>query len=179
MLKIIIPAIEQYDELNNEFIISKEQELCLEHSLISVSKWESKWKKPFLSRDKKNLEETNDYIKQMVITDNISESVYLLLTKNNIDAINAYISDNMTATKINDQKKGPSGEIITSEIIYHWMISYNIPFECQKWHLNRLLTLINVCNIKSNPPKKMSKRDLMSRNAAINAARKKSLNTGG
>ena len=180
MLEITIPEVEQWDEVNQEFITSKEQVLRLEHSLVSLSKWESKWNKPFLDKKEKTREETIDYIKCMTLTQNVDPNTYNLLTKENIIEINKYISSPMTATTFSeDPNKKSSREIITSEIIYYWMISLNIPFECQKWHLNRLLTLIKVCSIKQQPPKKMSKRDVMSRNAALNAARRKQLNSKG
>ena len=180
MLEIIIPATEQWDEKNQEFITSKEQILRLEHSLVSLSKWESKWCKPFLSRENKTMEETIDYIKCMTLTQNVDDHVYNLLTIDNIKKVNEYISAPMTATTFNDSNKKSGGnEIITSELIYYWMISLNIPFECQKWHLNKLFTLIKVCSIKNQPPKKMSKKDIMSRNAALNAARRKQMNTKG
>ena len=179
MLKITIPTIEQYDEVLNEFITSKEQSLQLEHSLVSLSKWESKWKKPFLTRDEKTIEETIDYIKCMTITQNVPDSIYNGITNDNIVNVRAYIEDDMTATKFSNQKKTINREVITAEIIYYWMVALNIPFECQKWHLNRLLTLVNVCNLKNTPPKKMSRRELMSRNASLNAARKQSHNTKG
>ena len=180
MLEITIPEVEQWDEVNQEFITSKEQVLRLEHSLVSLSKWESKWNKPFLDKKEKTREETIDYIKCMTLTQNVDPNTYNLLTKENIIEINKYISSPMTATTFReDPNKKSSREIITSEIIYYWMISLNIPFECQKWHLNRLLTLIKVCSIKQQPPKKMSKRDVMSRNAALNAARRKQLNSKG
>lgn len=180
MLEIIIPATEQWDEKNQEFITSKEQILRLEHSLVSLSKWESKWCKPFLSRENRTMEETIDYIKCMTLTQNVDDHVYNLLTIDNIKKVNEYISAPMTATTFNDSNKKSGGnEIITSELIYYWMISLNIPFECQKWHLNKLFTLIKVCSIKNQPPKKMSKKDIMSRNAALNAARRKQMNTKG
>lgn len=180
MLELIIPATEQWDEKNQEFITSKEQILRLEHSLVSLSKWESKWCKPFLSRENKTMEETIDYIKCMTLTQNVDDHVYNLLTIDNIKKVNEYISAPMTATTFNDSNKKSGGnEIITSELIYYWMISLNIPFECQKWHLNKLFTLIKVCSIKNQPPKKMSKKDIMSRNAALNAARRKQMNTKG
>ena len=180
MLEITIPEVEQWDEVNQEFITSKEQVLRLEHSLVSLSKWESKWNKPFLDKKEKTREETIDYIKCMTLTQNVDPNTYNLLTKENIIEINKYISSPMTATTCHeDPNKKGSREIITSEIIYYWMLSLNIPFECQKWHLNRLLTLIKVCSIKQQPPKKMSKRDVMSRNAALNAARRKQLNSKG
>lgn len=180
MLEIIIPKTELWDENKQEFINSDEQVLRLEHSLVSLSKWESKWNKPFLDRNEKTGEETIDYIKCMTLTQNVDPNIYNLLTKENIMQINNYISAPMTATTIREDPNKKGGrEIITSEIIYYWMISLNIPFECQKWHLNRLLTLIKVCSIKQQPAKKMSKRDIMSRNASLNAARRKQLNTRG
>ena len=179
MLKIIIPAREYYDEVKNEFVYTKEQHLQLEHSLVSLSKWESKWHKPFLSPDDKSSEEVIDYVKCMTITQNVKPEVYNYLTKGNLEDINNYIDNPMTATTFNSERKSPSREIITSEIIYYWMITLNIPFECQKWHLNRLLTLIKVCNIKSNPPKKMGRQELLNRNRALNEARRKQYNTRG
>lgn len=180
MLKIIIPAIEQYDELKEEFISSKGQILQLEHSLVALSKWESKWCKAFLTKQDKTTEETLDYIKCMTITQNVNSDTYNNLTIKQISEINAYIEAPMTATYFSGIKSnGISGEKITSELIYYWMVALNIPFECQKWHLNRLLTLIKVCNIKNAPPKKRSRRDILSSNASINAARRKQLNTKG
>ena len=180
MLRITIPAVEQWDEAKQEFIYTKEQTLSLEHSLVSLSKWESKWCKAFLTKDEKTFEETLDYIKCMTLTQNVDPEVYNYLTNGNIKEINEYIEAPMTATYFSDEKTSKtSREQVTAELIYYWMIALNIPFECQKWHLNRLLTLIKVCNIKNQPPKKRSKKDIMSRNAALNAARRKQLNTKG
>ena len=180
MLQIVIPGQEFWDEQKQEFINTKEQVLQLEHSLISLSKWESKWCKVFLSKQEKTQEETIDYIKCMTITPNVDPEVYNHLTRENIKEIEDYIAAPMTATYFSLDNAGKSSrEQVTSELIYYWMIALNIPFECQKWHLNRLLTLIKVCNIKNQPPKKMSKREIMSRNAALNAARRQQLNTKG
>lgn len=181
MLKIIVPSSELWDEEKQEFVYGKEQTLILEHSLVSLSKWESKWNKAFLNKDKKSTEETIDYVRCMTITQNVDPEVYLRLSQQNIDDINRYIEAPMTATHINryGKKGGINRETVTSELIYYWMIALNIPFECQKWHLNRLLTLIEVCEVKSQPGKKMSKREIMSRNAALNEARKRKLNTKG
>lgn len=179
MLKITVPGLELYDEEKNEFINYKDQTLQLEHSLVSISKWEAKWHKPFLSDEDKTLEEIIDYIKCMTITQNVKSDVYDRLTSDNIQTINDYIQDSMTATTFSDDKKTGKKEIVTSEIIYYWMITYNIPMECQKWHLNRLLTLVKVCTIKNSPPKKMSNSEIISRNKALNAARRKKLNTKG
>lgn len=179
MLKIIIPPKELFDSKKEVFFMSKEYELRLEHSLVSLSKWESKWGKPFLSKEDKTTEETLDYVRCMTITQNVDSFVYKLLSQKEIDEIVSYIDAPMTATKIYQENKEKNREIITSEIIYYWMISFNIPFECQTWHLNRLLTLISVCNIKNQPAKKLSRKELSSRNRALNEARKAKLNTRG
>ena len=180
MLRIIIPSTEMWDEVNEKIVDSKERVLQLEHSLVSLSKWESKWCKPFLSKENKTFEETIDYIRCMTINQNIPDEVYNCLTGENIREINEYISAPMTATRFSNDIMGKgSREQITSELIYYWMIALNIPFECQKWHINRLLTLIRVCNIKNQPSKKMSRREIMSRNTALNAARRKKLRTNG
>lgn len=181
MLQILIPeSPEQWDEEKEEFIASKEQVLQLEHSLVSISKWESKWNKCFLSSQEKTPEETLDYIKCMTLTKNVNDDIYQKLTEENIKAVNSYIEAPMTATYFYEEEKGRgSREKITSELIYYWMISMNIPFECQKWHLNRLLTLIKVCSIKNAPPKRRSKRELMSRNAKLNAERRARMKTRG
>lgn len=180
MLRIKVPITSEcWDEEKGEFIPSKAVTLQLEHSLVSLSKWESKWCKPFLSNVEKTEEEVLDYIKFMTLTQNVDPEVYNHLTQENVNQINEYINAPMTATTFADNKQGKGREIITAELIYYWMVALNIPFECQKWHLNRLITLVRVCNIKNEPPKKMSKRDIMSRNASLNAARRKQLNTRG
>lgn len=179
MLKLIIPSVELYDEVKEEFVTSKEHVLQLEHSLVSLSKWESKWQKPFLSKEDKTFEETIDYIQCMTLTQNVDPNVYKLVTQENRLQVFDYIEVPMTATVFTPDKNTINREIVTAEIIYYWMIAMNIPFECQKWHLNRLLTLINVCNIKNQPQKKMSKKELLNRNRALNDARRKSLNTKG
>lgn len=181
MLRITIPAEESWDEQKEEFVITaKEQTLQLEHSLVSLSKWESKWCKPFLTKEEKTFEETIDYIKCMTITQNVDDSVYNRLTKSNITDVYEYIEAPMTATTFSGQsKKGSGKDITTSELIYYWMISFNIPMECQKWHLNRLLTLVRVCEIKNNPPKKIGRRELINKYASLNAARRKQFNSAG
>ena len=179
MLQITIPAVEQWDENKQEFVYTKEQKLQLEHSLVSLSKWESTWCKPFLEKGNKEREESIDYIRCMTLTQNVDPRVFLGITNANIQEVTNYIEAPMTATVFSNAKKAGNKEIITAEIIYYSMIALNIPFECQKWHLNRLLTLINVCNIKNQPQKKMGKREIMSRNASINAARRQAYNTKG
>lgn len=182
MLQIVVPiSKEGWDEVKEEFVEPKVQILQLEHSLVSLSKWESKWCKSFFSKKEKTYEETIDYIRCMTITRNVKPEVYDCITAENVKEINDYILAPMTATYFsNEQQHGKiNGETITSELIYYWMVASNIPFECQKWHLNRLLTLIRVCSIKSQPPKNMSQKQIMSRNAALNAARRKQLGTRG
>lgn len=180
MLTITIPATEKFDEIKGEFLYTTEQTLQLEHSLISISKWESKWCKPFLTKQEKTVEEIIDYVKCMTLNKNVDDAVYDCLTQANFKDINDYISAPMTATYFSNNERGRNnGEQITSELVYYWMIALQIPFECQKWHINRLLTLIRVCNVKNAPPKKMSKRDIVSRNAALNAARRQQLNSKG
>ena len=180
MLKITIPAMELWDESREEFVNIKEQTLSLEHSLVSLSKWESKWCKPFVSKQEKTREETIDYIKCMTLTQNVNDDVYNYLTSENIKEINSYIDAPMTATWFSESKnKTINREQITSELIYYWMIALGIPFECQKWHLNRLITLIQGCNVKNQPPKKMSTSEVIQRNKALNEARRKQFNTKG
>ena len=181
MLQITIPATELWNEKTNEFVKVKEQVLQVEHSLVSLSKWESKWCKPFMSKTEKTSEESIDYIRCMTMSQNIDFDVYTGITNEIIEQVSSYIEAPMTATTFSNQEKNViNKDIITAEIIYYWMVALNIPFECQKWHLNRLLTLINICNIKNQPPKKSgSKKDLYARNAALNAARRQSLNTTG
>lgn len=179
MLQIIVPATEQWDEIKQEFVYTKETTLQLEHSLVSLSKWESKWCKPFLSKEDMTAEETIDYIRCMTITQNVNPEVYTCLSDENIAQVRDYIQAPMTATFFRKENGPPSREIITSELIYYWMIALNIPFECQKWHLNRLLTLIRVCNIKNQPSKRRSQREIMEYNTALNEARRKKLNSKG
>lgn len=180
MLKIEIPFSEGWDENAQEFVTFKGQTLVLEHSLVSLSKWESKWHKPFLDNKKMTVEELIDYVRCMTITQNVDPQAYNFLTTDNFKRINEYINDSMTATFFRDEKSKPNREIITSELIYYWMISLGVPFECQKWHLNRLLTLIRVCEIKNSASvKKTPKSKLISRNAELNAARRKAWNTRG
>lgn len=182
MLQIAVPmSPEGWDEEKQEFVEPTYQMLQLEHSLVSISKWESKWNKSFLSNPNKTTEEVTDYIKCMTITQNVKPEVYDRLSTDNINQINEYIAAPMTATYFaqDNSKRGSRGESVTAELIYYWMIALNIPFQCEKWHLNRLLTLIRVCNIKNTPPKKRNRRDILSQQAALNQARKQKLNTKG
>ena len=159
MLEISIPKGELWDEAHNEFIYTKETKIKLEHSLLSVSKWESKYKKPFIGTELTN-QEMMYYIKCMTITQNVKDETYLSLTLQNLRDIQAYIEDPMTATTVNAHSKGGNREIVTSELIYYWMIT-------------------QVCNVKQNPPKKIAKNELIARNRALNARRKKKYHTKG
>jgi hypothetical protein len=181
MLQIVIPATEYWDDAKQEFVrLPKEQKLQLEHSLVSISKWESKWCKPFLSNEAKTPEETIDYIRCMTITQNVNPNVYNFLTNENMEQVKQYIEAPMTATWFpKEASKKNNGEQVTNEIIYYWMTALNIPDKWEKRHLNRLLTLIRVCNAKNQPSKKMSRRDVMNQNRALNAARRKRLNSKG
>ena len=179
MIDIIIPETEYFDEERMQFVTYKEQKLTLEHSLIAISKWESKFEKPFLSSEKSALE-VIEYIKCMTLTQNVKPETYLHLSPKNIEEIQAYIEAPMTATTFKKiEKRGGKKEIITAELIYYWMIAFNIPFECQKWHLNKLLTLIEVCARKNEPPKKMSRREIAAQHKAINEANRKRFHTKG
>ena len=180
MLRIDVEGSEQWDERTETFIETKPIQLVLEHSLLSISKWEAKWKKPFLGQDEKSREEILDYIRCMTLTKNVSDEVYTGLSVNIINRIADYINDPMTATTFHNlgPKRG-SGENVTSELIYYWMVSFGIPFECEKWHFKRLMTLLEICAVKSKPPQKMSKREIMSRNTSLNAARRAKLHSRG
>ena len=167
MLHITIPAVELWDPVNEKFINLKAQSLQLEHSLVSLQKWESKWCKPFLIKHAHSLEETIDYVRCMTITQNVNPNIYNYMTDENIEQVNEYINARMTAAWFAEEKtnKGNS-EQVTGEIIYHWMIALNIPSEYRKWHLNSLLALIKTCSIKNQPPKKMSTNEILRRNEA-------------
>lgn len=180
MLVIHIDGAEIFNDDTQEFISIDSQDLLLEHSLISISKWESKWRKSFLNSDDKTTEEVLDYIRCMTINKNIPLDVYYSMSEENLKKIRDYINSPMTATTFSTRDASSNTEsIVTSELIYYWMTAYSIPFECEKWNLNRLLTLIRICSIKNQPAKKMSKSEIAKQNRAINAARRKKLNTRG
>lgn len=182
ILKVEEQEHEYYDEQIGEFITlaCKACTLKLEHSLVSISKWESKWKKPFLSNDKKTPEEFMDYIKCMTINQDVPDDVYLLLGRDNLKKIEEYILDPATATTVSDRRKSQGGrsEIPTSELIYYWMVTNGIPFECEKWRLNRLITLIKICNAKGNP-QQMSRQEIYQMNAALNNSRRAAMGSKG
>lgn len=183
MLELKIDGSELWDEVNQEFITIKERTLVLEHSLVSISKWETIWCKPFLSKTNDLTgEELKSYVQCMTITQNVDPIIYNCLSNENIEKIREYIEAPMTATTFSEdigKNKTINHETITSELVYYWMVALQIPFECQRWPLNRLLTLIRICNIKNQAPKKHSRADIMRRNAELNAARRKQLHTKG
>lgn len=180
MLQLRIDDGMIFDELHETRIIIKGQTIQLEHSLVSISKWEAKWKKPFLNREGHTREETLDYIRCMTITQNVNPLIYELLTDSQIQQVQQYIDDPMTATVISKQEgKGFSGRPVTSEEFYYAMAAYQIPFSCEKWHFNRLLVLIRVADEKNKPKKKMRKGDAARRYRNLNAARKARLGTKG
>ena len=178
MLRIIVPGGEYYDEEKNEFIYQKDQELQMEHSLISISKWEAKWKIAYNKDREKSPEEILDYFRCMTIN-RVDPDVYERLTEQNINDIISYMNDPMTACYFDNDNSAKSKDVMTSEMIYYYMIVLGIPFECEKWHFNKLLALIEVCSIKNKPEKTMSRADLLRKNARLNAARKKAHHTKG
>lgn len=181
MLRLTIAAEELYDESKEEFIESlPELQLDLEHSLLSVSKWESEFEKPFLSTGERTNEEVLRYAYYMITTPEISPEVIFRLSNRDLQKINEYIEKRNTATTFHELKK-PSGrpEIITSELIYYWMVAFQIPIECETWNLNRLFALIRICNMKNQPQKKMSRHEIAQRNRELNAQRRAALGTKG
>lgn len=180
MLKIIVKGKELFDERTNEFISTNDTVLQLEHSLISLSKWESKWHKPFLNNSDKTEEEMIDYIRCMTITQNVDPGVYYGLSQKNIMEIKNYMDDPMTATWFSDKSNPKSKQkAVTSELIYYWMITLGVPISMEKWHLNRLLTLIRVCNIENSPKKKMKHNDVLRQNSSLNQIRRQMMNSSG
>lgn len=175
MLIVNVPGGELWNESKQEFIQTKPIRLQMEHSLVSISKWEAKWRVPFLDdKFEPTPEQTLDYVKCMTITQNVPDEVFLALPPKVMLEISEYIKSPMSATTFYDEKTEKAGkkEIVTSELIYYWMVALQIPMECEKWHIHRLLNLIKICNIKNNPDKKMSKKETMARNRAINEANK-------
>ena len=177
---VTIPDSEAFDDKTNQFLQVKGRRIQLEHSLKSIAVWESKWHKPYLSKDPKTKEELLDYIRCMTLTKDVDPIIYYFIPEEEMQRIAEYIEDPMTATTFKKENStGPNNKIVTNEILYYDMIALNIPLECEKWHLNRLITLIRVCSEKNKPDKKMSKNEIMRRNRALNAARRKKLGTKG
>ena len=180
MLTIVVPGVEYFDEQSREFITKGDVTLELEHSLVSLSKWESIYEKPFLGKGDKTTEEVLGYIKLMTLTPDVPDDVWNKLSEGNITEINNYIEAKMSATWFNEPPGAPkSRDVITAELIYYWMVTFQIPFECETWHLNRLFTLIRVCNIKQAKPQKMSRGEIAARNRELNAQRRAQLGTRG
>lgn len=184
MLRLeILISPEGWDAEKEEFVAPKTQTLQLEHSLVSLSKWESKWGKPYLTQDTKTFDETIDYIRCMTITQNVDPDVYNHLSNANIEQVNEYVNAKMTATWFAEdkgkKKKARNNRPITNELIYYWMISFGIPFKCEKWHLNRLLTLIEVCEREANPRKGPGTKQSIVSYAELNADRKAKFNSKG
>ena len=178
MLRIIVPGGEYYDENKGEFVYRKDQELQMEHSLISISKWEARWRVAYNKERQKTPEEILDYFRCMTIN-RVDPEVYDRLTEKNISDIINYMNEPMTACYFNNDSPVKSKDTMTSEMIYYYMIVLGIPFECEKWHFNKLMALIEVCSIKNKPEKTMSRTDLLRKNARLNAARKKAHHTKG
>lgn len=179
MLQITLP-VELWDEGKQEFVYLAGQTLEMEHSLASLSKWESKMCKPFLSKNSKTHEETLEYLKCMMITPNVSDETYDYLITYKLGVIDAYINEPMTATILpgSGGRKGRS-EIVTAELIYYWMIAMQIPAQYEHWHLNKLIALIGVCNVKNSPAKKRSSDEILREQMALNEERCKKLNSKG
>jgi hypothetical protein len=179
MLRLVIVTNEGFNEKTSEFVVSDSQVIELEHSLISLSKWESKWEIPFLGSQDKTEEQVLDYVRMMFLPGEFPEDLIEKFTEKTYTAVNDYINKKMTATWFNELTKPASNEIVTAELIYYWMIALGIPFECQEWHLNRLLTLIKVCNIKNTPNEKSGRKETGDERRARNELMKKKLGTNG
>src|SRR4051812_22620176 len=180
MLTITVGGTDIYNEETQSFSSQGGVELQLEHSLISLSKWESEFEKPFLGKSEKTGDDVLAYIRCMLLTKNPPEDFLQNLSKENLETIHKYIDRKMSATWFSEQPGAPrSSEVITSELIYYWMTVFTIPFECENWHLNRLFTLIRICNLKQAKPKKMSRAQIAARNRELNAQRKAQLGTRG
>jgi len=180
MLVITVGGVESFDEGSSEFVVRGGTPLELEHSLVSLSKWESIHEKPFLGKESKTGAEVMSYVRCMCLTPDPSPELFYKLSKENFEAVDQYINAKMTATWFSDAPGAPgSRDVITSELIYYWMITFQIPFECERWHLNRLFTLIRVCNVKQAKPKKMSRAALAARNRELNAQRRAQLGSTG
>lgn len=178
MLQLQIHGGRLFNEQTEEFVVVKPATIRLEHSLISIQKWESKWHKSYLSLDHPRAE-VLDYVRCMAIDSNVDPNFPLALTPLEIIQIKQYMDDPMTATTFSSLKRErPKKKTITAEVIYYWMTLFDIPFECAKWHINQLLTLIKVCSIESHPPK-MSKKEAGAQRSALNRARRAKMGSSG
>ena len=170
MLTIVLAATED----------AEAAELQLEHSLVSLSKWEATYEKPFFGKDAKSEEETLTYVSNMLLTKNPPENFLKRLVVEDISSINGYINSKQSATWFREESSGRgSQEIVTAELIYYWMIQFNIPFSCENWHLNRLMTLIKICGIKQAKPRRMSRQAQAEQYRQLNAQRREQLGTTG
>jgi hypothetical protein len=171
MLNLKVQLVEGFDNSTGKFVDLEVYELELEHSLVSLSKWEEFFHKPFLSDEKKTPEETLYYIQCMVLDGEIPDEVWGKLTEAHMQQINDYINDPHTGTTFSGGNDKPSRERISSELIYYWMTALQIDWQAQYWHLNRLMTLIKVANLKNQPQKKMNQREAAQRFADLNRQR--------
>lgn len=178
-IKITVPPSELWDEENEKFIRTPERVLTFEHSLVSLSKWEEKFEKPFLSNVKRTNEEAYAYIQMMCLDKNVPEEVFMSMSAENYNAIHDYMESKMTATWFSESKGKPNREVITAEIIYYWMFALKIPLKFETRHLNKLITQIKVINEKNQPAKKMSPRDLAERNHRLNEERRLAMQSRG
>lgn len=182
MLTLNIPEREFYDEVKSEFVKTAAAKLHFEHSLVSLSKWESKWEVSFLGTPNKTNEQVASYLRDMCLEEDVDPLVFDALTQDHLTEINRYLGAAMTATTVPELPNSGKGETVTSELIYYWMVAMTIPFECQHWHLNRLLMLIKVCNLKNTPPNKrgtVGKAEMAARRRELNAQRRAQLGTKG
>jgi hypothetical protein len=170
-----------WDEETETFVEHIVSSIDFEHSLASMSKWESKWEQAFLGRTEKTAEQVYDYLSMMCLTPGVTREQILGLSQENFTQINEYIESQQTATKFAEQpNRRGSGEQITSDLVYYWMVAFRIPWEAQYWHLNKLLALVRICNAKqSGKTQKVPRHDTAQRNRDLNAERRKKYGTSG
>jgi hypothetical protein len=182
-MRLPIKIVDEYwDNEKQEFIYPEKGSLLLEHSLLSISKWEAIWHKPYMGSENKTNEEFYSYIKCMSLKGEPDDKILNSLTRDNLEDILTYIENPMTATTVKEDASSVCGtpkNFVTSELLYAYMVNYNIPVEFENWHINRLLTLIRLCSSKQEKPKKMSQAEIMRENARINAMRRSKLGSKG
>lgn len=178
-LKLDIPQTELFDESTNKVYMCKPCSITLEHSLVSIHKWEQKYHRSFFSKGPKTRDELLDYIRFMTLTSNVDPLVYYSLKSYHFKDIDEYMNNPMTASTIVDTNQGKSRDVVTAELVYWWMIEFQIPYECRKWHIKTLMSLIRVCNAKSQKPKKMPKKAVMNQYSALNELRRQQMNSRG